>query len=160
GGLRFDEWITRADGSAAQILQRDRTTKEVTVIPNDGIFLDGKHYLHYMSVRRWGEPGTWDTNYAGIAVSADGARTWTKPESARWRNRWRRDHPFQVASLARDGDHVYLVGTTNGRHGPAYLARVEPDKVLDQRAYEYWDGGRWGGDPFGAVPGLPGPVGE
>ncbi|WP_341273151.1 DUF4185 domain-containing protein [Herbihabitans rhizosphaerae] len=161
GGLLFDEVITRRDGMAGQILARDRRRDEVTVIPNSGIFVDGRHFLHYMSVRKWNEPGHWRTNYAGLAVSSNGGRTWSKPRSATWINRAEGDHPFQICAFAHDEAYVYLVGTTNGRFGPAYLARVTPPEILDARAYEYWNGREWSrGNEFDAVPVLPGPVGE
>jgi hypothetical protein len=160
-GLRLDSVVARRDGGAAQILGRDRTLDvEATVIPNSGIAVGGYNYLHYMSVRRWGAPGGWRTNYGGIAVSADGGDTWTKPPGARWFNTPEGDHPFQICAFALGSDHVYLLGTTNGRFGPAYLARTRRYEVADAAAYEYWIGHDWARDPFSAVPVMSGPVGE
>jgi hypothetical protein len=161
-GLALDAVVTRRDGRAAQILGADREEPvEATVIPNSGIAVRGYNYLHYMSVRRWGAPGGWSTNYGGIAVSADGGQTWTKPSGARWFNTEDGAHPFQICAFAGHRDHVHLVGTTNGRFGPAYLARARHYDVADARAYEYWTEDGWRrGDPFAAVPVLPGPVGE
>lgn len=160
GGLPLDEVVRRPDGMAAQILDRDRQAEENTVIPNSGIAVGGYNYLHYMSVRKWGPPGTWDTNYAGIAVSADGGGTWTKPPSARWENTPKGDHPFQVCAFAADRGHVYLMGTTNGRFGPAYLARCGRYDVLSPPSYTYYSSGEWVRDPFEATPVMSGPVGE
>jgi hypothetical protein len=161
-GLRLDAVLaTGRDGVAGQILERDRTQrKEETVIPTSGIAVAGLHYLHYMSVRKWGGQGEWITNYAGIAVSPD-AESWTKPPHARWPNRRRADHPFQMAAFARDAEHVHLLGTPNGRWGSASLARVSTLDILDPDAYEYWTGQTWRrAEPFAATPVLPGPVGE
>lgn len=158
-GLRLDSVVARADGTAAQILERDRTVDENTVIPNSGIAVGGYNYLHYMSVRKWGPQGKWDTNYAGIAVSADGGETWSKPPGARWPNSPKGDHPFQICAFAADQRHVYLMGTTNGRYGPAYLGRCGRYDVLDPAAYEYWTGG-WRKHLEASIPVMDGPVGE
>lgn len=158
-GLALDGVVERPGGGACQVIPSGRG-REVTVIPNGGIAVDGRHYVHYMSVRRWGPPGTWRTNHAGIAVSADGGRTWAKPRSARWPNRWRHDSRFQIGAFTRSGEHVYLFATTNGRRGDAYLARVPPSGLLRTRAYEYWDGTGWAGSERGAAPVFKGPVGE
>jgi Domain of unknown function (DUF4185) len=162
GGLALDALVTRPDGMAEQFLARDGTArKESTVIPTSGITAAGVDYVHYMSVRDWGRPGHWRTNYAGIAVSDDHGRSWRKPEAARWPNRRARDHPFQMGAFAADGDHVCLVGTPNGRFGSASLARVDPARVSDVDAYEYWTGRGWAaGDPYAARPVFAGSVGE
>ncbi|ALG14568.1 DUF4185 domain-containing protein [Kibdelosporangium phytohabitans] len=159
-GLRFDAVVAREDGTAAQILERDRQADENTVIPNSGIAVGGYNYLHYMSVRKWGPAGTWDTNYAGIAVSVDGGDTWTKPPGARWPNLPEGDHPFQICAFAAERDHVYLVGTTNGRFGPAYLGRCGRFDVLSPASYSYFADGEWVKDPVRATPVMSGPVGE
>ncbi|GAA1988793.1 DUF4185 domain-containing protein [Amycolatopsis minnesotensis] len=159
-GMTLDGVVRREDGLAAQVIERDPRPDEVTVIPNSGISIDGRQYVHYMSVRVWGPPGRWHTNYGGIAVSEDYGRTWSKPESACWINRAEHDHPFQIGALARDGDHVYLYGTTNGRIGGAHLARASTSDILKANAYEYWTGEGWGRDPFRAAEVLPGNVGE
>lgn len=169
-GLRLDSVVARADGTAAQILDRDREADENTVIPNSGIAVGGYNYLHYMSVRKWGPPGKWDTNYAGIAVSADGGDTWTKPPSARWHNSPKGDHPFQICAFAvsnnrmpnnrEDTDYVYLMGTTNGRFGDVYLGRCRRYDILDPPAYEYWTGEWRKGDAYAAAPVMSGPAGE
>jgi len=160
GGLALYPVVTRPDGTAAQILDRDTDVRrEETVIPTSGIAAAGVNYLHYMSVRQWGPPGQWHTNYSGIAVSHDFGRTWSKPASARWPNR-RDRHPFQLGAFARQDDHVYLMGTPNGRFGSGCLARVDQRRVAEVAEYQYWTGRDWVADPFAARPVLPGPVGE
>jgi hypothetical protein len=157
--LPLDGAMERPGGGACQVIPSG-TGQEVTVIPNGGIAVDGRHYVHYMSVRRWGPPGTWRTNHAGIAVSADGGRTWDKPARAQWRNGWPHHNPLQIGALPRSGDHVYLFGTSNGRYGDAYLARAAPSGLLDTGAYEYWDGSGWTDRLRAAAPVFEGPVGE
>jgi hypothetical protein len=160
-GMRLDSVVARDDGLAAQVIESGAgRRREVTVIPNSGIAVDGRQFVHYMSVHEWGPPGRWTTNHAGIAVSADDGATWSKPKRARWKNSRAHDHPFQLGAFTRDGDHVYLFGTTNGRFGDGRLARVSTSDILEPAAYEYWTGDGWGRDEFKAAPVLPGPVGE
>ncbi|WP_298175808.1 DUF4185 domain-containing protein [Saccharomonospora sp.] len=157
-GLRLDGVVARPDGTARQALPSGAGS-EVTVIPNSGVAVNGKQYLHYMSVRRWGRPGVWRTNYAGIAVSDDGGYTWDKPRYARWSNWWGRDR-FQLGAFASTGGRVYLLGTTNGRYGEAYLARAELAELPETRAFEYWTGTGWSRHQGAAAAVLDGPVGE
>lgn len=157
-GLDWSPVVVRPDGTAAEFLHRDRA-RLVTVIPTAGIAVGGVNYVHYMSVRRWGAPGHWTTSHAGIAVSGDHGRTWTQSREARWPNR-RGRHPFQLGAFARDGEHVYLLGTPNGRFGPASLARVAADRVSDVEEYRYWTGRDWTADVAAVEPVFHGPVGE
>ena len=172
-GLKFDSVTTREDGLAGQVLPADSTGEiEHTVIPTAGIAVGGRNFLHYMSVRRWGTPGRWWTNYGALAYSDDGGRTWTKSDSAVWPNRrsgWldrlmgrgRSEHPFQMIGFAGVVDgRAYLLGTPNGRFGAAHLGRVRTDDLLDAAAYEYWDGEGWVGDAFAASPVMRAPVAE
>ena len=161
-GMDLDLVIKRADGTAGQMLERDtEIDREATIVPTSGIAVGERNYVHYMSVRHWDKPGHWRTNYGGIAVSEDYGATWSKPRAARWVNRRRRDNPFQMGAFARAGEHVYLLGTQNGRYGSASLARVQSDSVSDVDSYEYWTGKRWVmGDEYKARPVFRGPVGE
>jgi hypothetical protein len=161
-GLKLTDVASRDDGMAAELFGRDQH-HEATVIPNSGTAVGATHYLHYMSVKSWDGPGRWRTNFAGIAVSEDGGTTWTRPGTARWRNRWRRDHPFQIGAFADvpgDPGHRYLFGTPNGRFGDAHLARVSTEDILAPHGYEYWSGKGWQGDEYKSKPVFRGPVGE
>jgi hypothetical protein len=145
--LRIESMVTDRPGHAAQILARDPSVPEITVIPTTGIAVGARDYLHYMSVQCWGTGGRWTTNYAGVAHSADGGRTWVKER------RWSSDD-FQMGAFARGDGHVYLFGTPSGRLGDARLARfAEPD-------FEYWTGTGWSPSAADAVPVMAGPVGE
>lgn len=166
--IRMNSALARVTkGGAAQAIRRNRLQvpllklplPEHTLIPNTGITIDGVHYVQWMSVAIWLKGGRWWTLQSGIAVSHDDGRTWDKPVRARWFNLVGRDR-FQIAAFARDEDWVYLVGTTNGRHGPAYLARTRPDQVARKSAYAYWDGHDWQPSQRRATPIIDGPVGE
>ncbi|MBB6378211.1 hypothetical protein BKA01_005471 [Pseudonocardia eucalypti] len=168
GGLELASVVEDQPGHAAEILPGRRwlarLRMESTVIPTAGIAVDGVQYLHYMSVRRWGRPGSWRTNHGGIAWSADGGATWRTGRGARWRNPWwtRGRRPFQLGAFARspDGSVVYLFGTRNGRFGPVYLARVDPGAVASPSRYEYWTGQGWVSGVKAARPVTDGPAGE
>lgn len=132
---------------------------EISTIPTAAISLNGKQYVNFMSVRKWGgEPGVWNTNYAAIAESSDNGQTWTpKPETAMINLPLTlalpddlpqvnvNNHRFQQSGYVRghDDDYVYQVGTPNGRSGRAYLARFLPEDILDLSKYEYWLGSSW-----------------
>ncbi|WP_249124034.1 DUF4185 domain-containing protein [Saccharopolyspora erythraea] len=158
-GLVIADMVQDPPGRAVEVIPRDSAVQEHTVNPTAGISVRGREYLHYMSVRSWGAPGHWRTNYAGIAYSDDGGAHWAKPATPRW------DNPdggngFQLAAMVRDDRHVYLFGKPNGRFGPASLARVRDNEVLDKAAYEYWDGLAWQPDEARAAPVFGGAVGE
>ncbi|MGV0805564.1 DUF4185 domain-containing protein [Mycolicibacterium setense] len=149
-----------------------------TMIPTSAIAIenpdaDGGYtqYATVMSIRTWDNPGSWTTNYSGIAYSNDGGKTWTvDPETVRSSGWFRSSKPyvpgdehFQQNALVMSDDptdpYVYVYGTPSGRQGSAYVARVEKDQIMNLEAYEYWAGedssgaGQWvSGDPSAAVP--------
>ncbi|MBM7367448.1 DUF4185 domain-containing protein [Gordonia hydrophobica] len=133
---------------------------EVTTIPTTGVEIGGKQYLNYMSVRKWGAPGQWDTNFSAIAVSDDNGQTWvTDPGTLRINVGATIPTPgdaptinannakFQQAAYVKghgdDDGWIYQFGTPNGRSGAAYLARFRPADVLDLDRYQYWTGTDW-----------------
>src|SRR5699024_5688276 len=59
---------------------------EMTIIPTSGIAIDGVQYVDFMSVKKWGTPGNWTTNYAATAKSTDGGKTWTVMEGSKRTN--------------------------------------------------------------------------
>lgn len=156
-GLRFGSMMTGPGGAAAELLaSRKIDDVEKTVIPTYGISVASRMFLHYMSVRHWGEPGQWDVNYSGLAYSDDGGHTWVKDPGARWPGG---GNLAQVAMVESGGD-VYLFGIPAGRSGGVQLSRVPEAELLDLSSYSYWDGREWGADPASASLVVPGPVGE
>lgn len=156
-GLRFDAMITAADGLAKELIPSQKIAGvEKTVIPTYGISIDGRMYLHYMSVRNWGAPGHWDVRYSGLAYSDDDGQTWHTPNDAIWSG----GTGFEQVALVREGGYVYQFGIPEGRHGSVRLRRVAPERMLDRGAYEYWDGSDWVPDAAAAAPVVPAPAGE
>lgn len=157
-GLEFVAMVGGDNGRAGELLGSHKINLiEKTVIPTYGISVEGRMYLHYMSVRRWTGPGTWVVGYSGLAYSDDDGHTWTKDPDARWSGA---GNFAQVAMVEQDG-FVYLYGIPAGRFGSVRLARVASDRMLDLAAYSYWDGTDWiAGDPSAALDIVSAPVGE
>ncbi|MBH0781232.1 DUF4185 domain-containing protein [Nocardia bovistercoris] len=143
-GLTIDTMVQDSRCHAAEFLaSRKIKNWETTVIPTSGFAIGKRQYLSYMSVNHWGRvPGTWSTNYGGIAWSDDGGNTWVKDQHAKWDNFFGTGR-FQVTAMVPHGDHVYMFGTPNGRVGVTALARVPGKDVLNKSAYQYWVDGRW-----------------
>lgn len=189
-GLSIDSAVTGPDGLATSIVPRSGLPGEVTIIPTAGIAVEGVQYLRFMSVAHWGQPGSWTTNYSGLAYSTDNGEHWTvvpplarpitsavpvgdgaPPVDAAWRE-------AQMSSYLRTDTHLYEYLTPSGRQGSAILARVplagSPSAadldaaggapptagILDPTAYRYWDGTEWVDDPSDAAPVLPRPASE
>jgi hypothetical protein len=143
---------------------------QASVIPTAGISVmnpDGtvRQYLNFMSVRTWGVPGSWTTNYAAIAYSDDNGQNWTVAPTSIRSAAWGRssaafvsgNQNFQQGAFINGGDgYVYSYGTPSGRTGTVYLSRVSEDQILDRTQYEYWTGSTWvANKPSAAKPLLP-----
>jgi hypothetical protein len=127
----------------------DLPAVEITTIPTAAISIKGVQYINYMSVRAWGDPGRWDTNYSAIAVSRDNGQIWA-PELGTVRvnsdvtidgvEQVHADNSkFQMnAYLRGPDDYIYQYGTLNGRYGAVYLARVKAADILDLTKYQYY----------------------
>lgn len=122
----------------------------VTMIPTAGISLPtpgtrfgATQYMSFMSVKQWGSPGTWTTNYSAIAYSEDNGENWkVAPTSIRMNSPTGGNKNFQQAAFVMGNDgFVYSYGTPNGRQGAAYVSRVLPKDILDTSKYEYYSKG-------------------
>jgi len=156
-GLTFAGMVTDARGHAKEILaSRHGAGGELTVIPTSGVSVDGRMFLHYMSVHEFGPPGQWSLNFSGLAYSDDNGQHWTKAPDALWPG----DSNFGQVDFVAVGDFVYVFGIPGGRFGHAELARVQKPHLLELRRYEYWDGSGWVRDINDAATVVPAPVGE
>jgi Domain of unknown function (DUF4185) len=161
-GMSFTDFVTDRAGHAKELLPSlKQDGVEISKIPTGGVNVGGRNYLAYMSVRHFGEPGQWITNYSGIAYSDDGGRTWIAAPNTYRPNTPGFDEKFQMIAYARRDGFVYAFGTPNGRFGDAYVARVPEQRLLDTSAYEYWSGTAWHrGISAIAAPTVAGPIGE
>ncbi|KAH8427332.1 uncharacterized protein LDX57_005046 [Aspergillus melleus] len=142
-----------ADGLAQQITHNgnrgdDGTNSgiwEYSVLPNDGISFPetGEHFISYMSVMNWTAP--WTPNYSGLAVSTDG-NTFERLDNSKWWNNEDNTDPFQMWTMQRDDQWVYIFSTRSPvQFGPMLLQRVRWDLIKDKDEYECWglDGNGW-----------------
>jgi hypothetical protein len=122
----------------------------VTMIPTAGISLPtpgtqfgATQYMSFMSVKQWGNPGSWTTNYSAIAYSVDNGENWmVAPTSVRMNSSTSGNKNFQQQAFVMGNDgYVYAYGTPNGRQGAAYVSRVLPQDILDTSKYEYYNKG-------------------
>lgn len=143
---------------------------EVTVIPTAGISVGTTQYINFMSVRQWGAPGQWSTNFSAIAVSDDNGETW-EVDLGTVRYNQNSGIPnatyvpgndnFQMAAYVKRGGYVYTYGTPSGRSGAARVARVPENDILTLSKYEYWNGSSWVvGNPGAARNVISAPVSE
>ncbi|MBV8541012.1 MAG: DUF4185 domain-containing protein [Pseudonocardiales bacterium] len=162
GGMSFTDFVSDRAGHAKELLPSlKQDGVEVSKIPTGGVNVGGRNYLAYMSVRHFGRPGQWITNYSGVAYSDDGGQTWVDVPTAARPNTPGLDEKFQMITYVRQNGFVYAFGTPNGRFGDAHLARVPEQRLLDMSAYEYWTGTAWQrGTSAIAAPIAAGPVGE
>lgn len=161
-GITFGGYVTDDTGWAKELIPGKKIDNdEMTIIPTYGFAANGAMYLAYMSVRHWGDPGEWETNYAGLAKSTDHGQNWTTLESPRWGG----DSNFVQVSVTNVDGTLYFWGVTHGRFGGVALMRVAAADVEHQNAYEYFTGVRdgkpaWGKDPAAATQLVDGTVGE
>ncbi|MEV6770555.1 DUF4185 domain-containing protein [Nocardia sp. NPDC051030] len=143
-GVVFDRMVTDDRCHAAELLSSKKLDNiEITTIPTSGFAIGNRQYMSYMSIRTWNSiPGTFYTNYGGIAYSDDHGEHWTKDPHAKWDNIFGVSN-FQVAAMVPQGDYVYMYGIPNSRLGAVGLARVPKDQVLNTTAYQYWKDDAW-----------------
>ena len=135
------------DGRAPAIFDYvHNTNDEVTCLPNDGISVPetGRQIVSYQSVAQWLHP-TWRTGYAGLAYSENGNDFVRSPDAKRW-NSASNDDPYQMWSMQRDGEWVYIFSVKAGHQpGPMMLRRVRWREMLNPPSYEGWgwNGSAW-----------------
>ncbi|RMB61882.1 DUF4185 domain-containing protein [Tessaracoccus antarcticus] len=160
-GMTFDWALSDDSGVAKEIVGSKKIPgDEHTTIPTGGIAVDGRQYMAYMSVKEWGLPGQWRTNFSQLAYSDDAGATWSIDGAPRWDNNADGTDPFQMVAYVHHGDFVYMFGTPNGRVGAASLARVPATQMLDKAAYRYWNGADWSADYATSAQILPPAVAE
>ncbi|GAB17805.1 hypothetical protein GOEFS_039_00390 [Gordonia effusa NBRC 100432] len=142
--MSYNSFLSNRANHAREVIPARRVNgSEITTLPTSGISIGGKQYVSYASIRRYGPaPGSWTSNYSGIAVSGDNGATWRKSGSAFWTNAGPARN-FQMPALAKRGGMVYMFGTEQGRVGGVYVARVPANQIMYRAAYQYWTGTHW-----------------
>jgi hypothetical protein len=156
-GLLFEAMVEGPRGKAKELIpSRKVDGVEKTVIPTYGVSINDRMYLHYMSVRNWGEHGRWVVGHSGIAYSDDDGENWSTPEEAVWP----RGSGFEQVAFVKEDGMLYSFGISEGRWSGVRLRRVVPARILEQDAYEFWDGKDWVSDGSSAAIVVPAPAGE
>jgi hypothetical protein len=174
GGIVFDSAAkVFGNGRAPEILdlnahgdpeRGDWPNHEITCIPNDGISFPetGRQVISFQSINSWKpapKPGQWRSRYATIAYSDNGNDFIRVPNLAWW-NTIENVDPFQMWTMQRDGEWVYVFSVRSGRQqGPMMLRRVRWQDMFNKAAYEDWNGRDWGRDRP-STPILSGTFGE
>ena len=144
-GVTFDGFVTdpQTGWALEPIPGKKIDDDEMTKIPTYGFSANGAMYLAYMSVRHWGEPGEWETNYSGFAKSTDDGQTWTQLDAPKWKG----DSNFVQVSVTNVDGELYFHGVTHGRFGGVQLMKVATADVEKPTAYQYFTGTAADGTP-------------
>lgn len=148
GGIVFDSAAkVNGNGRAPDLFfngknQSKAPGAEFSVIPNDGISFPetGRQLVSFMSIHDWDQTpnANWRTNYASLAFS-DNGNDFTRVENLAWENNGDNTDPYQMWTMQRDGDYVFVYSVRAGRQpGPMMLRRVKWDKMFEKDAYECW----------------------
>lgn len=171
GGIVFDSAAKVAgNGRAPEILDFNAhgdpkgehwPDHEITCIPNDGVSFPEtrRQVISFQSINRWREP--WRSRYASLAYSDNGNDFIRVPHLAWWNTESNTD-PFQMWTMQRDGEWVYVFSVRSGRQpGPMMLQRVPWQHMFDKGRYQGWG---WNGKDWGwgrpCTPILEGTFGE
>ncbi|WP_072688932.1 DUF4185 domain-containing protein [Rhodococcus marinonascens] len=160
-GMSFDSSPRDIFGQAKELVPSPKIPfVEISRVPTAGVAVGDTQILSMMSVRDWGEAGSWHTNYSGLAYSHDNGENWAvAPETQRPNVGGNAN--FQMSAFVESDGFVYQYGTPPGRGGLVHLARVPEAQIMDLSAYEYFDGAEWiESNPDVARPIMPGRVGE
>ena len=141
GGITLDGWITDSQGTAKELVSSKKVDgDEITVIPTNGVAANGALYIFYMSVRHWGAPGWWESNYSGVARSTDNGQTWTKLD----RPRWPGSSNFVQAGIWKQDGELLIWAIPSGRPGGVALMKVPEAQIERAESYRYYVGMRDG----------------
>lgn len=144
-GITFDGFVTdpKTGWSLEMVPGEKIDNEEITKIPTYGFSANGAMYLAFMSVKHWGVPGEWETNFAGFAKSTDDGKTWTQPAAPKWAG----DSNFVQVSVSNVNGELYFHGITHGRFGGVQLMKVAEPDVEKPDAYRYFTGAAADGTP-------------
>ncbi|MCL6444513.1 MAG: DUF4185 domain-containing protein [Alicyclobacillus sp.] len=148
-GLRFNGWITDGEGDAKEILPSLKIDNvEMTKIPTYGVAVGKNLYIYYMSVKHWGPPGVWYTNYSGIAKSTDGGQTWQFLKGDKWpgNSNFIQMSIYKVQEKGRT--EIYFWCIPAGRFGGVKLMRVSAADIENLSKYQYFAGTDADGNPI------------
>ena len=166
-GVLWDGWYSGDDGRAIAVSEgahEPAFTGEGTRIPTSMVTVGKRLYLHYISIHGFAQMGgQWLCNFSRFVYSDDAGESWTEATSDFGTTADR----FNMLALSKQGGvgnkggrYVYAVGTACGRFGGARVGRAPAGRLLDNSAWEYFDGRRWSKTRNDAAEVIRPPVGE
>ena len=167
-GVVIESWLTRdGDSKAIAVAEGVHAAPfkgEQSRIPTAMVTVGDKVYLHTMSVHGFATMGgVWLCNNSRFYVSSDEGTSWTAAPEVFGDFK----SSFNMLALSaqpgagnEDGRYVYAIGTPCGRFGGARLARVPAESILDNAAWEYFDGANWSANRADAAEIIKPGVGE
>lgn len=149
-GLTIDQMIADYGDHAMEVIPSLKIDdEEMTTIPTHGIAVGENLYLYFMSVKHWGAPGEWETNYAGVSRSTDGGEHWEILEDLKWpgESNFIQVSPYSV-KVNDNMSEIYFWCIPSGRFGDVKLMKVNEKNIEDWSAYRYYAGLDNNGDPI------------
>lgn len=150
-GILIDDWYRAEDASTAAAFadgaHQSPFAGEQSRIPTALLAVDDTLYVHTMSVHGFASMGgVWLCNNSRFYASADAGKSWTAAPATFGDFK----SSFNMLALSgsagtgnEDGRYVYALGTPCGRFGGARAGRVPADRLMDNVAWEYFDGEAW-----------------
>lgn len=135
------EYYTNAEGRVANplALLSGEDAKHNRIWPGGAIGLGSRIYLYYSMIEVTDAPGPWNFHGIGGGLSVSekplGPFTRLQPDG-----RWK--FPVEPIQAVREDNMLYLLEVNSERKG-LILARVEPARIEQPRAYEFFDGHKW-----------------
>lgn len=166
-GVAIDSWYAGDHGKAKAIAEgahQDPFKGEQSRIPTAMVTVGDTVYLHTMSVHGFATMGgVWLCNNSRFYSSTDEGATWAAAPTTFGDYK----SSFNMLALSaapgtgnENGRHVFAMGTPCGRYAGARLARVQADSLLDNAAWEYFDGVGWSANRADATEIIKPGVGE
>lgn len=168
-GMTFGRMILTAPGSANAkavipyvVQPAGQDFVERTVIPTNGVAVNGNLYYSYMGVYKWSPAAShWDTTVTRLAKWNPSTELFDRLNTS-GKPAWLPESNFVQHALVNDpnSNYVYIWGSPAGAFGGIKLARVAKASFETATAYEYWNGTGWTTTQSAARLVVPGPVRE
>jgi hypothetical protein len=167
-GVVIDDWYRKGGGEAAVAVAEGVHSApfkgEQSRIPTALLAVGDTLYLHTMSVHGFASMGgVWLCNNSRFYASQEEGKSWTAAPATfgDFKSSFNMLALSAAAGTGNEGGrYVYAIGTPCGRFAGARAARVPTDKVLDNAAWEYFDGKNWVADRAQAAEVIKPGVGE
>jgi hypothetical protein len=149
-GITLDGFISYYGDEAKELLPSAKIDhEEMTKIPTHGVAVGDDMYLYFMSVKHWGGPGGWETNYSGVAKSEDEGENWKILDKLSWPgdSNFIQVSPYTL-KVNDELSEIYFWFIPAGRFGDVKLMKVDENYIEDINEYKYYAGLDDDGNPI------------